>query len=250
MNDQNRKSDELTFWQKLEIIRAVSMYPALTLMVFTRRKIGFRILKINGIVIMGLIMLFVASLVSSNSDTSGAPLTVFALAMIGMAIFQRTMRWRDLTQGVRWHTYCVGISYLEMVPWPPVIASHRRVYRYIEPVACFLVGMLISWIISRPLGIWIMFSSLALSVFEQTLFEKHLERDLDILDGLISAEVQGETAKFFDGPQPGEKQRTLEDTAGIPTGVAPDIHRQVEIRRAKLAKAPDNLATETPDAVV
>ena len=153
------------------------------------------------------------------------------------------------THGVRWHTFCVGISYLELIPWPPIIASHRRVYRYIEPVACFLVGLLVSGIISRPLGIWIMFSSLALSVFEQTLFEKHLERDLDILDGLISAEVQGETAKFFDGPQPGEKQRTLEDTAGIPTGVAPDIHRQVEIRRAKLAKAPpDNLVAETPEA--
>jgi hypothetical protein len=35
----------------------------------------------------------------------------------------------------------------------------------------------------------------------------------------------------------------LEETTGIPTGVAPDIHRQVELRKTKRAAAPDNLAT-------
>jgi hypothetical protein len=35
----------------------------------------------------------------------------------------------------------------------------------------------------------------------------------------------------------------LEDTAGIPTGLAPDIAKQVEIRRARRNKpTPDNLA--------
>jgi hypothetical protein len=36
--------------------------------------------------------------------------------------------------------------------------------------------------------------------------------------------------------------RVGEDAAGIPTGIAPDIHRQVELRKAKRAAAPDNLA--------
>ena len=62
----------------------------------------------------------------------------------------------------------------------------------------------------------------------------------------IAAEVQNETVKHFEGPQPDEKQRTLEDTAGIPTGVAFDIHRQIELRRAKeRAAAPVNLTMET-----
>jgi hypothetical protein len=87
-----------------------------------------------------------------------------------------------------------------------------------------------------------MLSALALYIFEQALYEKRLERDLDTLDGLITSEVQNETVKHFEGEQPGEKQFRLEETAGIPTGLAPDIHRQIELRKAKLAKAPDNLA--------
>ena len=72
-------------------------------------------------------------------------------------------------------------------------------------------------------------------------------RNLDILDGLVAAEVQNETVKHFEGPQQGEEQRTLEDTAGIPTGVSFDIHKQIELRRAKeRAAAPDNLVPEKP----
>jgi hypothetical protein len=73
---------------------------------------------------------------------------------------------------------------------------------------------------------------------------------VDILDGLVAAEVQTETVKNFEGPQPDEERRTLEDTAGIPTGVAFDIHNQIELRRAKRAASPDNLAPEAPDNLV
>ncbi|HWY31926.1 MAG TPA: hypothetical protein VNX46_14295 [Candidatus Acidoferrum sp.] len=68
---------------------------------------------------------------------------------------------------------------------------------------------------------------------EQTLFEKQLDRDFDILDGLVAAEVQGETLEHFSGEQPEAKERGIEETGGIPTGVAFDIHRQIERRRAK-----------------
>jgi hypothetical protein len=96
---------------------------------------------------------------------------------------------------------------------------------------------------TRQLGVWILFSALALFFYEQALNERQLERDLDILDGLVTAEVQSETAKHFEGPQADQKQMQLEETAGIPAGIAPDIHRQVELRKAKRAPAPDNLAT-------
>lgn len=82
---------------------------------------------------------------------------------------------------------------------------------------------------------------------EQDAYQAQLNRDLDTLDGLVAAEVQAETVKHFEGKQP-EEQRSIEETAGIPTGLAPDIHRQVELRRAKQRKpAPDNLAPETPE---
>jgi hypothetical protein len=42
-----------------------------------------------------------------------------------------------------------------------------------------------------------------------------------MLDGLVAGEVQTETVKHFDGPQADQKQMQLEETGGIPTGVAP-----------------------------
>ena len=73
-----------------------------------------------------------------------------------------------------------------------------------------------------------------------------------ILGGLIASEVQGETVKHFQQAQPQDKVRSIDDTAGIPTGVAPDIERLVAQRQAEFnaayaaSKAPDNLATDTP----
>jgi hypothetical protein len=41
--------------------------------------------------------------------------------------------------------------------------------------------------------------------------------------------------EHFTGEQPQEIQRSIEETGGIPTGVAFDIHRQIEQRRARQA---------------
>jgi hypothetical protein len=74
---------------------------------------------------------------------------------------------------------------------------------------------------TRQLGVWILFSALALFIYKQALNERQLERDLDMLDGLVTAEFQSSTAKHFEGPQADQKQMQLEETAGIPTGIAP-----------------------------
>jgi hypothetical protein len=72
--------------------------------------------------------------------------------------------------------------------------------------------------------------------------------DLDILDGLVAAEVQGETVEHFTGEQPDEQQRSLQQTAGIPTGVAFDIHKQIELRRSKQRAAEtENMAREAKE---
>ena len=91
---------------------------------------------------------------------------------------------------------------------------------------------------------WIAFSSIALFIYEQALYEKQLDRDLDIFDGMIAAEVQGETVEHFSGEQPEAKERTIEETEGIPTGVAFDIQRQIEHHRAKQTADDEKAKTE------
>lgn len=232
----------MTIFEKAKIIQALSLFPAITVMVYIRHNLGFRMMKPIWLVIMTVIILVVSAVAGNVAKPFTSLFVIYALAMLGLGLYQRYLRWGDLAKGVRWHTYSPGLSYLEMLPIPTFFLVKRRLYRFLDPLVCAIAGLLLA-LLSRALGAWVLFSAFALYIYEQALYEKMLERDLDMLDGLVAAEVQSETAKHFDGPQADQKPKTLEETAGIPTGVAPDIHRQVELRKAKRAAAPDNLAT-------
>jgi hypothetical protein len=233
----------------MKIVQHLSILPAITIMVFMRRKVGFRLLKPTWLIGMAVFLWFINGVCNTDFlilSPCGYIFAKFPWVMLAMGFGQRYFRWRDLCQGVRWHTFSPGISYFELLPLPAFLRAHRRIYRFLDP-ACFVFSMFFGVFFSRPVARWIAFSSFALFIYEQALFEKQLDRDLDILDGLVAAEVQTETVEHFAGPQPEEKQRNLEATAGIPTGVAYDIHRQIEQRRAKeRAAAPVKAPRETP----
>jgi hypothetical protein len=157
----------------------------------------------------------------------------FPLVMLAFGFFQRWRRWKELCNGERWHTMSPGISYLEALPLPAILKAHRRIYRFVEPFLLFIGSMLIGMFFSQGLGRWVFFCSFCLFIYEQALYEKQLDRDLDVLDGMIAAQVQGETVEYFSGEQPEQKERTIQETSGIPTGVAFDLHKQIEKLRAK-----------------
>jgi len=249
MPAQAQRSDDLTLSDKMKIVQYLAIFPAITIMVFMRRKVGFRMLKPSRLIGMAFFLWFIGGLFSMLPFTKppGVIYDKFPLLLLAVGFLERYRRWRELCNGERWHTLSPGISYLELLPLPAILRSHRRIYRFLDPLGCFIFSMFFGVFFSQPLARWFAFSSFALFIFEQTLFEKQLDRDLDILDGLVAAEVQTETVKHFEGPQPDQAQRTLQDTAGIPTGVAFDIHRQIERRRAKQAARPDNLAPEKPN---
>ncbi len=249
MPDPNQKFEDMTWWDRINVIRTLSLFPAITVMVFIRRKLGFRMMKPTWLVTLTIIMLTVTAVAHQVAEPFAVLMVAYALAMLGLGLWQRWQRWKELCNGERWHTFSPGISYLETLPWPPFMKSHRRVNRFVDPAVVLIAGLIIGLLLSHGLGIWIMFSSFFLYVFEQDLYEKQLNHDLDTLDGLFAAEVQAEVVKHFEGGQAAEeRQQTIEETAGIPTGLAPDIHKQVELRRAKQRKpAPDNLAPETPE---
>jgi hypothetical protein len=253
MAAQAQPTQDLTLSEKMKIVQYLSILPAITIMVFMRRKVGFRMLKPSWLIGMACFLWFIDGICNTNIlifSPCGFIFSDFPWVMLIAAFFQRYLRWRDLCNGKRWHTYSPGISYFELLPLPKFLKAHRRIYRFIDPLACFVFAMYFGVYFSRPLARWIAFSSLALFIYEQALFEKQLDRDLDILDGLVAAEVQTETVEHFAGPQPQEVQRTLEETAGIPTGVAFDIHRQIEKRRAQQAMRPEKMSPDIPLARV
>jgi len=249
MPSQTQQNQDLTLSEKMKIVQYLAIFPALTIMVFMRRKVGFRMLTPTRLISMAFFLWIIGDLIGMLPFTQppGFIYDRFPLLLIVVGFLERYRRWKELCNGERWHTLSPGISYIEFLPLPPMLRAHRRIYRFLDPLACFVFSMFFGVFFSQPLARWFAFSSFCLFIFEQTLFEKQLDRDLDILDGLVAAEVQTETVEHFAGPQPGEKQRSIEETAGIPIGVAFDIHRQIELRRAReRAAAPVNLTKETP----
>jgi hypothetical protein len=247
MPAQNQPTQELTLSEKMKIVQYLAIFPAITIMVFIRRKVGFRMLKPSRLMGVAMFLWFINGLCNIDLlifHPAGFLFAEFPLLFLLVALLQRYRRWRELCNGERWHTLSPGISYLEVLPLPAFLKAHRRIYRFVEPVMCFIAAMFIGVILSPALARWIAFSSIMLFIYEQTLFEKQLDRDLDILDGLIASEVQSETVEHFAGPQPDDKERSLQETSGIPTGVAFDIHRQIERHRAKQTAAEEKAKAE------
>lgn len=246
---QSQRFEDMPFKSKLAFAQGLSLFFALTVIVFLRRRVGFRMLNPIWLIVMGG-ALFAASIFFPPAlDKHRFALAIYAIAFVIAGMAQRFMRWRDLCQGIRWHTYSPGVSWLEHMPLPDYLRLGRRVARFIDPIAVLFVGFLVGLIWSHALGLWIMLSSLFVFVFEQALYDGNLNKDLDTLDGLIVSEVQAETMRFFqNSPQPERIPPRIEETAGIPTGMAPDIHRQVQLRKARLADAPDNVQAPSSQA--
>ena len=252
MSEEKQTSGMVPLHEKIDMIRRIAIFPALTVMIFLRRGIGFRLLKTTWLVVLAIIMIVGSLLFPAIAEPHGTAMILFALAMLGWGFFQRWQRWCDICSGVRWHTYCPGVSYLEYIPWPAFIQSHRRINRFLDPLVVAIVGLIAGLLLSHLLGTWIEFAGLFLFVYEQDLYEGMLNHRLDTLDGLIAAEVQQETVKHFQQAQPTDKVRSMEATAGIPTGIAPDIDALLAKRQAEFAAAhpaPDNLAKEEPPTV-
>ena len=241
MAEQVPKWEDMPIHAKIEAIQYVAFFPALTVMVFIRRKIGFRMVRPNWLVCMALIAAIVPNILSS--DHRAAPI-IFAILVFAMGLYHRRARWLGLGRGERWHTASTGISWLESVPLPKIFCNEYRIYRFLDPIACFIVGLVVIALGLRSLGFWIVFASMALIIWEQGVYDRLLNRMLDIHDGLIDAEVQQQIATHY--RQPAAGALPMEDTAGLPTGLAQDIEKQVELRKAKRATVQDNPAPDKP----
>ena len=136
-------------------------------------------------------------------------------------------------KGIRLHTYSSGVSYLNPRRVPRFLRTHRRIYRILDPFFCLVIACYVL-VISHPIGIWLVISSYSLRFFEQARYEAAIDRDFDIVDGLAEADIQQQTVEFFSGSQPqgrASNRRALNQLGGIPTGVAPDIEKQIAVRR-------------------
>jgi len=253
----------LSWQQKMEFAQKLALYPALTVLVVLRRRIGLRQLKPSRLFGMAAFLIVLGNICShlpplpigigigprgelpGPDGFGGAVLILYALGLLGWGLFQRRQRRVELGAGMRWHTWTTGISRFEFLP-----VSRYIVHRFVDPLVCILAGTVIS-VFSQPLGLWLMVSGCALALHEQAIYEKMLERELDTLDGLLESEVHAETVEQFSSDGSGaaamETSLTLEQTAGIPTGIAPDIQRQIaqRLKREPLSARAEHSHSDT-----
>src|SRR5260370_9913174 len=222
------QTQQLTLNQKAEIVVALAMFPALTVMIFIRRKIGFRFLGTTKLfamfvvigVIGGISEAFQPQNVNVNNpyNVPGVPtsvpnpdiafqfraLLIFAFVMLALGLFERWLRWQDIKKGVAWHTYSRGISLFSFLPFNDSIIK-----RYVDPAAVAIVGFVLA-LVFRWLGVYIIFSAFFLFIFEACDYEQQRNRLLDVNDSLIASEVMSENARHF---SQSNQKRPLEQTA-------------------------------------
>jgi len=234
MQPQPQSWNDLPLRQRIEIMQWLCTFPALTVMVFLRRNLGYRLLSPLSLCVVAAVMFLISTFAQHTPNPEG--LQIFALLVLFVGASQRWSRWKEIRRGVRLHTYYIGDSCLEFRWLPGFIRRNRRIPRFFDPLFCFAIGALL-FMVSPALGGWIVFSGFCLRTFEDAVYRKELERDLDTLDGLIASEVQAEAVEHF-SEAPKEERRHADLSTGIPTGLAPDVEEVIARKRARKMRQP------------
>lgn len=239
--------------EKFSFIASVLLYPALTVMVFLRYRIGYRTLSPHRFIIMATIIYLLPNSteytppdVAMLNKTIGLLdsvqgnhflLSVYVLSMLALCFIQRRLRWVEFSSGKLWHSYSTGISWFEFLPLPDHV-----VRRFIDPIVCYIIGSIIYGYFPY-LGWWLEVSAFCLLGREGWQYQMEINSLLDLQDSLCESEVQSQNVAMFSDEQNAgtRNNRSIEETAGIQTGLAPDIEAHL-MRRRNRKPPPDDLA--------
>jgi hypothetical protein len=224
------QNNNLSYWHRAENAQWLMRFPALTVMPWLRDDIGYRLLNPFHILCMnGVLALLGLYMQPIHPDERPALLTFFAVGAIILGLHQRGKRAREMKRGVFQHTYYIGTSNFAFRWHPESYRRNRIAARYFDPLACILAGLFCLQG-SKMLGGWLIICGFALRVFEDAVRRERIKNDLDILDGLITSDHQAEKVERYTEPPAAPPQQ---QATGIPTGLAPDIQRHIQQRKAK-----------------
>jgi len=227
MNQQSSSSSP-SFIQIYALMQWLIKFPALTLMVMTRRDIGYRLLNpLILIAVFGLLAVVTILSIPGNESANQAPLLVFALIGFLSGIAQRIRRWRDVGRGVNHHTYYIGSSPLDFHWLPSFIRRNRRVARYIDPIVCAGIGLTL-FPYSPALAAWLVFAAFCLRGFEDQVFQRERNRDLDLADSIHISEEQSRVLEQYEQARNAPQHQ---NSPGIPTGLGDDIQKKIHSQK-------------------
>jgi hypothetical protein len=224
---QQSQWQQMSLAEKADVLSNLALFPAMTILPFLRRRIGYRFLNPTYYQIMVLLLWLLAAFSAVGDPASAAPLLLFGLVVLIVASVERWMQWKEIKSGVRWHTYSRGI------PWLCYFFPLREtvVKRFIDPALAAVIGIVLA-LLFHWLGYFIVFSAICLMIFESADYQRSINRMLDQLDAQVESEIVAENVEYYgQGGQAGE--RPVEQTAGIPTGADPDLASVIARRQAQ-----------------
>ena len=214
--------------EQFHFVQWLMQFPSLSVMVFLRRDIGYRILH-PGILaaVTGALVTVTVLSAPDNPDARPMDLLVFALLFFVIGMYQRIKRWTDLKRGIIQHSHYIGSSPFDFRWLPRFCRINRRIPRFVDPIFCTVLGMVL-FPVSRALSMWLVFSGLCLRSYEYQINRRQLNYDLDMMDSLVMSARQAHIMEQYDGTPNSQPQ----PAAGIPTGLADDIRDHIRNRKS------------------
>ncbi len=215
-----------SFSKNYQTAQWLMQFPALTVMVWLRRDLGFRMVSPIRIFPVTA-FLFVISVFAGQSNADARPLGLLVFAVLTFAIgtYQCIRRWMELQRKVRQHTYYLGSSSFGFRWVPDFLKRERRLERFVEPLACGLTGYAVLHL-SHALGCWLLLSAVCLRSYEWSVYQRDRNLSLDILDGMLHSQRQSQVVEEFEAKSGWHKHG---DANGLPTGLDADVESQITI---------------------
>jgi hypothetical protein len=230
MPPQPQQQQSPTFRESYAMAKWLMQFPALSVMVFFRHDLGYRLLDPFRVLGITIFLVFFGVLAQPGNE-SAEPIALFYFggAFFILAVAQRIKRWLQFNRAVRQHSFYIGTSPFAFRWLPAFMRRNRRVARFVDPIFCALVGAA-CYPLSHALACWLFFSAFCLRAYEFMIHERDRNLDMDTIDGLINAENQGQTIEQFENVN---QPRQHQQPTGIPTGLGDDVREHIRRRKTK-----------------
>ena len=225
----SQPTEKSSFFENYAFAQGMARFPALTVMVLLRKDVGFRLLNpLALLATTGALALLALLAMSGNNDPGPSLLLLFAVMAFVGGLSQRARRWKELNHQEPTHSYYIGTSPFDFQWLPDFCRRHRRMARFADPFFCAVVGVAL-FPFSSLLALWLVFAGVCLRVYEDAVFRRERNRDLDLIDSLIISGRQTEMLdQYHQAPA-----LPLPPDQGIPAGLGPDIQEAIRRRRMK-----------------
>jgi hypothetical protein len=232
-----------TLSQKIEIGAGIAFSVCLPTMVFLRHKMGYRFISLPRLLVIAAILFVIATFgaflpIGRNIYI----LYIFVLAFVVFGLVERRFRWNDIKKGISWHSRSRGISWAAKV----LPLSDSILKRYVDPAIVFVVGLLFAFIVQPLTGYYLLAAAVCMFAWESYDYQRSIDLMLDQLDNLIDSEVMSQNIDYYGQDGRPLAQRSLEDTAGIPTGISPELTAAIARKQYRASRQAASVATGGP----